>query len=56
MLRLAGCSALVVIAGTSAQTTLPWHVVQLAARASATRVDVHVEDNPLGDIAARSGG
>ena len=54
--RLAGHSALVVIAGTSAQTTLPWHVVQLAARAGATLVDVNLEDNPFGDIAARSGG
>jgi NAD-dependent deacetylase len=54
--RLAGHSALVVIAGTSAQTTLPWHVVQLAARAGATLVDVNLEDNPFGDIAAGSGG
>lgn len=45
-----------VIAGTSAQTTLPRHVVQLAARAGATLVDVNLEDNPFGDIAAGSGG
>jgi NAD-dependent deacetylase len=54
--RLAGRSALVVTAGTSAQTNLPWQVVQLAARAGATLVDVNVEDNPFGEIAARSGG
>jgi hypothetical protein len=33
-----------------------WQVVQLAARAGATRVDVHLEDHPSGDIAARSVG
>jgi NAD-dependent deacetylase len=54
--RLAGRSALVVVAGTSAQTSLPWHVVQLAGTAGATIVDVNLEDNPFGDIAARSGG
>ena len=54
--RLAGRSALVVIAGTSAQTNLPWQVVHLAARAGATLVDVNLEDNPFGDIAAGSGG
>ena len=52
---LAGHSALVVIAGTSAQTHLPWQVVQLATRAGATRVDVHREDHSFGDITARSG-
>jgi len=54
--RLARGAALVVIAGTSAQTTLPWHVVQLAASAGATLVDVNLEDNPFGDLAAGSGG
>jgi NAD-dependent deacetylase len=54
--RLAGRAALVVVAGTSAQTNLPWQVVRLAAAAGATIVDVNVEDNPFGDIAARSGG
>jgi NAD-dependent deacetylase len=54
--RLARRSALVVIAGTSAQTNLPWQVVQLAGRAGATLVDINPEDNPFGDIAARSGG
>ena len=48
MRHLVGHSALVVIAGTSAQTNLPWQVVQLAARAGATRVDVDLEDNPFG--------
>jgi hypothetical protein len=36
--RLAGHSALVVIAGTSAQITLPWQVVALAVRAGETRL------------------
>jgi NAD-dependent deacetylase len=54
--RIAGRSALVIIAGTSAQTNLPWQVVQLAAAAGATLVDINVEDNPFGDIAQRSGG
>jgi NAD-dependent deacetylase len=54
--RLSGQAALVVVAGTSAQTTLPWHVVQLAGAAGATIVDVNPEANPFGDIAARSGG
>ncbi|TMQ27650.1 MAG: RNA polymerase subunit sigma [Deltaproteobacteria bacterium] len=54
--RLAGRATLVVVAGTSAQTNLPWQVVRLAAAVGATIVDVNVEDNPFGDIAARSGG
>jgi NAD-dependent deacetylase len=56
VLGLARCAALVIVAGTSAQTSLPWHVVQLASAAGATIVDVNLEDNPFGDIAARSGG
>lgn len=54
--RLASQAALLVVAGTSAQTNLPWQVVTLAARAGATIVDVNVEDNPFGEIAADSGG
>jgi NAD-dependent deacetylase len=54
--RLAGRSALVIIAGTSAQTNLPWQVVELAAAAGATLVDINLDDNPFGDIAQRSGG
>jgi len=53
---LAAGASLLVVAGTSAQTNLPWQVVSLAARNGATIVDVNVEDNPFGDIAARSGG
>ncbi len=49
-------AALLLIVGTSASTTLPWQVVQLAARAGAVLVDVNVEDNPFGEIAAHSGG
>jgi NAD-dependent deacetylase len=53
---LARAASLLVIAGTSASTNLPWQVVQLAARARAVLVDVNVEDNPFGEIAALSGG
>jgi NAD-dependent deacetylase len=54
--RLARAAALVVVAGTSGQTNLPWQVVQLAGAAGATIVDVNVEDNPFGRVAAASGG
>ena len=54
--RLATQAALLVVAGTSAQTNLPWQVVTLAERAGATIVDVNLEDNPFGDIAKGSGG
>ena len=54
--RLAPKTTLLIVAGTSAQTNLPWQVVTLAGRAGATIVDVNVEDNPFGDIAAESGG
>jgi NAD-dependent deacetylase len=54
--RLATKATLLVVAGTSAQTNLPWQVVTLAARAGATIIDVNVEDNPFADIAAESGG
>jgi NAD-dependent deacetylase len=53
---LARRASLLVIVGTSASTNLPWQVVQLAFRAGAVLVDVNVEDNPFGDIAAHSGG
>jgi NAD-dependent deacetylase len=54
--QLARRSALLIVAGTSGQTNLPWQVAQLAARAGATVVDINLEDNPFGDIAAGSGG
>lgn len=54
--RLAANAALLIVAGTSAQTNLPWQVVTLAARAGATIVDINVEDNPFAEIAAESGG
>ncbi|HWO26328.1 MAG TPA: Sir2 family NAD-dependent protein deacetylase [Kofleriaceae bacterium] len=53
---LAQRASLLVIAGTSASTNLPWQVVQLADRAGAVLVDVNTEDNPFGEIAARTGG
>jgi NAD-dependent deacetylase len=54
--RLASRTTLLVVAGTSAQTNLPWQVVTLAARAGATIVDINVDDNPFAEIAAQSGG
>jgi NAD-dependent deacetylase len=54
--RLASRATLLVVAGTSAQTNLPWQVVTLAARAGATIVDINVEDNPFAEIAMDSGG
>src|SRR6185436_14215569 len=53
---LARQAALLVIVGTSASTNLPWQVVELACRAGAIVVDVNIEDNPFGEIAAESGG
>lgn len=54
--RLAGETTLLVVAGTSAQTNLPWQIVTLARRAGGTIIDINVEDNPFGDIARSSGG
>ncbi len=54
--QIAASAALLIVAGTSASTNLPWQVVTLAGRNAALIVDVNVEDNPFGDIAARSGG
>ena len=49
--RLAAAAQLLVVAGTSAQTNLPWQVVTLARRGGARIIDVNVEDNPFGDLA-----
>jgi NAD-dependent deacetylase len=49
--RLAASAAVLVVAGTSAQTNLPWQVVTLAGRAGALVIDINVEDNPFGDLA-----
>ncbi len=54
--RIATEAALVVVAGTSAQTNLPWQVVTLGQSAGATIVDINLEDNPFGEIAKQSGG
>ncbi len=53
---VAARAAVLVVAGTSAQTNLPWQVVSIAGERGALIVDVNVEDNPFGEIAARSGG
>jgi NAD-dependent deacetylase len=49
--ELALASALLIVAGTSAQTNLPWQVVSLARHAKATIIDVNTEDNPFGELA-----
>ncbi len=54
--RAAMDAALLIVVGTSAQTTLPWHVVTLAARAGTTIIDVNVDDNDFGEIARAHGG
>jgi NAD-dependent deacetylase len=54
--RLAAGAALIVIAGTSAKTNLPWQVVSLAAQNGAAIVDINLEPNPFGEIAAESAG
>lgn len=54
--RLATRAALLVTAGTSAQTNLPWQVVKLAVHVGATLVDINTEDNPFGEMAQLSGG
>jgi NAD-dependent deacetylase len=54
--RLAKGAALLVVAGTSAQTNLPWQVVRIAAETGAAIVDVNVEDNPFAEVARETGG
>jgi NAD-dependent deacetylase len=50
-LDVATRAALVLVVGTSASTTLPWRVVEIAARAGAAIVDVNIEHNPFARIA-----
>ena len=50
-LSVAGRAALVLVIGTSASTTLPWHVVQIAANAGAVIIDVNVDGNPFAELA-----
>jgi NAD-dependent deacetylase len=47
----AGRAALVLVVGTSASTTLPWHVVEIAARKGAVIIDLNIEHNPFARIA-----
>jgi NAD-dependent deacetylase len=44
-------AALVLVVGTSASTTLPWHVVEIGARQGAALVDINIEHNPFARIA-----
>jgi NAD-dependent deacetylase len=54
--RAAGEAALLIVVGTSAQTTLPWHVVTIAAERGATIIDVNPDDNEFARIAREHGG
>lgn len=55
-LRAAMRTALLLTVGTSGATTLPTLVVQRAAASGATIIDINPADNPLGDLAAHTGG
>ena len=44
-------AALVLVVGTSASTTLPWHVVEIASRKGAAIIDLNIEHNPFARIA-----
>jgi NAD-dependent deacetylase len=50
-LEAAKRAALVLVVGTSASTSLPWHVVELASRQGAAIIDVNIEHNPFARIA-----
>lgn len=54
--RVATKASVLVVAGTSAQTNLPWQVVTLAARSGAVIVDINIEDNPFAEVAAQTPG
>jgi NAD-dependent deacetylase len=54
--RAAREAALLIVVGTSAQTTLPWQVVTIAARTGATIIDVNPDDNDFARIAREHGG
>ena len=56
VLDLGRTASLLLIVGTSASTNLPWQVVRQSDEAGAILVDVNIEDNPFGGIAARTGG
>ncbi len=50
-LEAAAHAVVVIIVGTSAATTLPNHVVNLAARAGAGIIDINIDTNPFAEIA-----
>ncbi len=50
-LTAASEAALLIVVGTSASTTLPWHVVQIAQQTGATIIDINIDDNPFAQIA-----
>jgi NAD-dependent deacetylase len=50
-LRAAAQAALIVSVGTSATTSLPWHIVEIGARAGAGIIDINIASNPFSEIA-----
>jgi len=50
-LKAAAEAALLIVVGTSASTTLPHHVVNLAAEAGAGIIDINIGDNAFGRVA-----
>jgi NAD-dependent deacetylase len=54
-LTASAAAGLVIIVGTSAQTNLPWRVVERASAAGATIVDINIDDNPFAEIARERG-
>ena len=49
--KLARATTLLVTVGTSAQTNLPWQVVELATASGAKHIDVNPDPNPFGERA-----
>jgi NAD-dependent deacetylase len=54
-LAASALAGLVVIVGTSAQTNLPWRVVESACATGATIIDVNIDENPFAEIARDHG-
>ncbi len=52
---LARRATLLITVGTSAQTNLPWQVVELATAAGAKLIDVNPDPNPFGELARDRG-
>lgn len=55
-MRAATTADLLVVVGTTGQTTLPAMIGQRAARRGIPIVDINIEDNVFGDLASHTGG